>query len=110
MSPLGRRYFDHNDVECSRVNIGEEDELLIKGYVPSLVRLIGLAVLLVLSGGVLVILFSWWPSLKARLANRRCSLEQAQLLILRVCDRPQSEDAIIIWHCRTNRARSSSRR
>lgn len=69
--------------ESDRVNVGEEDEFVLEGYVPSLLRLALLVILSILSGGILVILFSWRPSLKARISNRRCSLEQARLLILR---------------------------
>lgn len=73
-----------NSIESNRVNVGEEDELVLQGYIPSLFRLISLLVLSVLSGGILVILCSWRPSIKARIAHRRCSLEQAQLLLVRV--------------------------
>mgnify|MGYP002649084779 CR=1 FL=1 len=69
------------------MNVGEEDEFVLEGYVPSLLRLALLVILSILSGGILVILFSWRPSLKARISNRRCSLEQARLLILRASRR-----------------------
>lgn len=86
MSLLDRSeaFSSKNSIESNRVNVGEEDELVLQGYVPSLFRLISLLVLSVLSGGILLILCSWRPSIKARIAHRRCSLEQAQLLLVRV--------------------------
>ncbi|KAH9404644.1 hypothetical protein TYRP_000470 [Tyrophagus putrescentiae] len=79
--------------ESDRVNVGEEDEFVLEGYVPSLLRLALLVILSILSGGILVILFSWRPSLKARISNRRCSLEQARLLILRASRRHRGLEA-----------------
>lgn len=78
-------YGHRSQIESNRVNVDEEDELLIEGYAPSIVRSVGLVLLCLLTGGFVILLCSWRPCLRTRIANRRCCLEQAQLLILRAC-------------------------
>lgn len=85
MSLLNRNIEQKNDLESNRVNIGEDDELTLQGYEPSFVRSLGLFILYILSCGIFVILTSWRPGMKIRIANRQCSLEHAKLLIVRVC-------------------------
>ncbi|KAI2795922.1 hypothetical protein BLOT_016274 [Blomia tropicalis] len=83
MSLLNRNIEQKNDLESNRVNIGEDDELTLQGYEPSFVRSLGLFILYILSCGIFVILTSWRPGMKIRIANRQCSLEHAKLLIVR---------------------------
>lgn len=68
----------------SRVNVDQEDELLLEGYTHSLLGLSGLVLVTLLSAGTSFILFSWRPSLKIRFAKKRCFFDQAQLLIVKV--------------------------
>lgn len=86
MLPTDRHasYNANNEIECNRINVGEDDEYVLEGYTASVIGLIGLVILIVLTGGILLILILGRPSLKVRISKQRCPLEQAQLLILKV--------------------------
>lgn len=73
------------ETESNRVNIGEEDELHLEGFAPCLWKCILLVILVILSGGILLLVLSQRKHWKIRLANTRCSLAQADFLIVQVC-------------------------
>lgn len=82
---LQKRLQENNrETESNRVNIGEDDEFLLEGYTQSPWRFIFMAILVMLSGGTLLIFLSWRPALKVRLSQTFCPLDQAQVLVLRV--------------------------
>lgn len=70
------------EVENPRINAGEEDEFSLEGYTYNLPRIIGLSILTALTGGLFLVALILRPSLRIRLGYRRCSLDQAQFLIL----------------------------
>lgn len=70
------------EIENPRINAGEEDEFCLEGYIYCLPRTIGLAILVALTGGLFLVALVLRPSLRIRLGYRRCSLDQAQFLIL----------------------------
>lgn len=65
-----------------RINIDEEDEMIIKGYIVSRIRMLICILVIILSCGTLLILFLWRPGLWVKCAYKRCSFDQAQKLIL----------------------------
>ncbi|XP_054161335.1 probable cation-transporting ATPase 13A5 [Oppia nitens] len=72
-----------DELICGRINIGEEDELIIEGYMPSHIRTIFFLILIIISCGTLLIVISWKPSLRIRLTHSRCSLDQSNSVILK---------------------------
>ena len=66
------------------INVGEEDELIVEGYMPSHFRLIIFISLVLLSGGMILLVIAWKPSIRFRISHNRCSLDQATTLVLRV--------------------------
>jgi hypothetical protein len=67
-----------------RINIGEEDEIIIEGYLPSTIRLIGFICLVVLTCGMFLIIIAWRPGTRVRITHWRCSLDQAKTVLLKV--------------------------
>jgi len=67
-----------------RINIGEEDEIIIEGYLPSTIRLIGFICLVVLTCGMFLIIIAWRPGTRVRITHSRCSLDQAKTVLLKV--------------------------
>lgn len=66
-----------------RLNIGTKEELEVTGYTSDKVKF-GLTVAAtVLSGGLLLLLLTWRPSIKLALTHRRCALKDAQTLLVR---------------------------
>lgn len=67
-----------------RINIGDEDELVILGYVPNLIKCVLFWTFVLLSGGTLLLLIAWKPTVLVKATHQKCSLDCAQRLILRV--------------------------
>ena len=67
-----------------RINIGEDDHLLIEGYKRSKIGIFLLIVLTLLSAGILLLIIAWKPSIKTKIMSRKCSLDQAHFVILKV--------------------------
>ncbi|XP_042227487.1 polyamine-transporting ATPase 13A2-like isoform X1 [Homarus americanus] len=68
---------------ADRLNLGTKDELEATGYTKDPVKLALTVVATVLTGGLLLILITWRPSIKLALTHRCCSLLHAQKLLLK---------------------------
>lgn len=67
-----------------RINVGEEDELIIEGFLPSKIRLLAFVALVLLSSGMILILIAWRPRIRVRLTHTKCSLDEAKTIVLKV--------------------------
>lgn len=70
-----------------RMNVGEEDELQLQGFTNSLWKTIIIGMAVFASGGLIAILMLLKPAIRIRLTKKRCSLDKAQILVLKVCMR-----------------------
>ncbi|XP_069958111.1 polyamine-transporting ATPase 13A2 isoform X2 [Cherax quadricarinatus] len=68
---------------ADRLNLGTKDELEVTGYRRDPVKLALTVVATVATGGLLLILITWRPSIKLALTHRRCSLLEANKLLLK---------------------------
>lgn len=68
--------------EC--INIGEEDELFVVGYRLSKLGIILFVILVVLSGGLLLLSIVWKPSLRVKITHRRSALDEASIVVVKV--------------------------
>ncbi|XP_053202977.1 polyamine-transporting ATPase 13A3-like [Panonychus citri] len=66
-----------------RINIDDDDEMIIEGYMWSLTRSFFFWCTTLLSSGFLVMLTTWEPSYQIKLTHTRSSLDQADKVILR---------------------------
>ncbi|CAG2100663.1 unnamed protein product [Medioppia subpectinata] len=66
-----------------RINVGEDDQLIIEGYMPSHVRYILFIMLVIISCGMVLIIITWKPSQRVRITHSRCSLDQANTVVLK---------------------------
>ncbi|XP_069998988.1 polyamine-transporting ATPase 13A3-like isoform X2 [Penaeus vannamei] len=65
------------------LNHGTKDELQIIGWQPDLRKQLLTALLTVLTGGLLLILITWRPSIKLWLTHRRCDDSEAKRLLVK---------------------------
>ena len=86
MSHDNRKKFNYKQQPSpyDRINIGEEDELIIEGYVPNILKIIGFLLILISSFGTLLIFIAWKPGSRIRLTHTKCSLDRAKKIVLRV--------------------------
>ncbi|XP_071531057.1 probable cation-transporting ATPase 13A4 isoform X2 [Panulirus ornatus] len=68
---------------ADRLNLGTRDELEATGYTRDPLKMVLTAVATLLTGGLLLLLIAWRPSIKLALTHRRCSLHDAQRLLLK---------------------------
>ena len=68
--------------EC--IDVGEEEKLFIEGFKSTNIGVLIYIILIVISGGILLLVMAWKPSVKTRITSRRCTLDQANTVILRV--------------------------
>ncbi|KAH7638542.1 cation-transporting atpase-like protein [Dermatophagoides farinae] len=66
-----------------RMNVGEEDELQLQGFTNSLWKTIIIGMAVFASGGLIAILMLLKPAIRIRLTKKRCSLDKAQILVLK---------------------------
>ncbi|XP_063597284.1 probable cation-transporting ATPase 13A4 [Penaeus indicus] len=71
------------DAGVRALNHGTKDELQIIGWQPDLRKLLLTALLTVLTGGLLLILITWRPSIKLWLTHRRCDDSEAKRLLVK---------------------------
>ncbi|OTF74062.1 hypothetical protein BLA29_007740 [Euroglyphus maynei] len=70
-------------IEHDRINVGEEDELRLQGFTNSLWKTIIVGITIVATGGMMAILLLLRPAIRIRLTKRRCTLDKAQILVLK---------------------------
>lgn len=66
------------------LNKDEEEELRLFGYAYSLPRKIFFYLLIILSGGIVLLFAYWKPHLRLSLMARKCGLRSADLIIVYV--------------------------
>ncbi|XP_047491812.1 probable cation-transporting ATPase 13A4 isoform X4 [Penaeus chinensis] len=71
------------DAGVRALNHGTKDELQIIGWQPDLRKMLLTALLTVLTGGLLLILITWRPSIKLWLTHRRCDDSEAKRLLVK---------------------------
>lgn len=79
-----RQQIKHNNDYDDRMNIGEEDELLLQGFTNSLWKTIIVCIGILITGGLLAIIMLFRPAIRIRLTKKRCQLDKAQILVLKV--------------------------
>lgn len=67
-----------------RINIDDDDEMIIEGYLWSLTRSFVFWFSGLLSAGFVFMLTTWKPSYLIKFTHKRCTLDQADRVILRV--------------------------
>ncbi|KAH9413831.1 hypothetical protein DERP_009429 [Dermatophagoides pteronyssinus] len=78
-----RQQIKHNNDYDDRMNIGEEDELLLQGFTNSLWKTIIVCIGILITGGLLAIIMLFRPAIRIRLTKKRCQLDKAQILVLK---------------------------
>lgn len=67
----------------SYLNYGEEDQMMVVGYEENRFKSILMWILIILSAGILFIIFYWRPHWKLIFTSSRCCLDKAQVLVLK---------------------------
>ncbi|XP_056003243.1 polyamine-transporting ATPase 13A3-like isoform X2 [Ostrea edulis] len=65
------------------VNPGQEDQMEISGYRPSLVRKVIVWFFIIITAGLLRLVFYWLPHIFIKCTHSKCSLPEAKIVILR---------------------------
>lgn len=64
------------------LNYGEEDEMEIEGYRRSIGRTFVTWIFIIATAGLLRLIFHWWPHLMLKATHRRCSLGDAEKVLV----------------------------
>lgn len=64
------------------LNYGEEDEMEIEGYRRSIGRTVVTWIFIIATAGLLRLIFHWWPHLMLKATHRRCSLGDAEKVLV----------------------------
>ncbi|XP_023225621.1 probable cation-transporting ATPase 13A3 [Centruroides sculpturatus] len=78
-----------------KINVGEDDEMTIFGYRKSLTKTIFLYVCLILSGGTLILLLTWKPSIYLKLTHSNCPLKKADKVLLKTIHNEEYVETVI---------------
>ncbi|CAL4078902.1 unnamed protein product, partial [Meganyctiphanes norvegica] len=82
-------------VESHRLNLDTKEELEIIGFKNDTKKFIGTVVLTIFSGGLLLFLLSWKPSIKLRLMYVHCDLRDATRILLKDIYGQEFEEVIV---------------
>lgn len=85
----------NNKSNPDKINEGEEDEMIIFGYKKSLVKTVFLYLGLILSGGTLLLLLTWKPSIYLKLTHSHCPLEKADKVLLKTVHNEEYVETVV---------------
>ena len=68
-----------------KLNIGEKDEMEIRGYRPNRWKLLACIVATILTCGVFLIVLTWRKDINLSLLCEECSLHDATKVLIKVC-------------------------